>query len=197
MTAKLNRNLAQLGLDFNNPRWWLEIIVIIVSYFTISWVVVNGIPKNPVTPSPLWPGAGIIIGLLLVWGRSRWFGVLLATFIYNLHRRGFSLILPPLGASIGSTIGALITVSLILKFARTNYPIRQVRHVVIFALCAIFTGVIFQASVGILSYIAYMSKTWQAFFLIGGLVMPLVFYFLRHWFLLGCDRLRILRLSLG
>ncbi len=161
MTAKLNRNLARIGLEFNNPRWWLEIIVIIVVYFAISWGVVNGIPKNPVTPSPLWPGAGIIVGLLLVWGRSRWFGVFLATFIYNLHRRGFTIILPPLGASIGSTIGALITVSLILKFTRTKYPIRQVRHVVIFSLCAIFTGVIFQASIGILSYVSYMNKAWS------------------------------------
>ncbi|MFM7888339.1 MAG: MASE1 domain-containing protein, partial [Pseudanabaena sp.] len=161
MSSKLNRNLAQLRLEFNNPRWWLEIIVIIVSYFAVSWAVVNGIPKNPGTPSPLWPGAGIIVGLLLVWGRSRWFGVFLATFIYNLHRRGLTLILPPLGASIGSTIGALITVSLILKFARTNYPIRRVRHVVIFSLCAIFTGVIFQASIGILSYVSYMNKAWS------------------------------------
>lgn len=159
--AKLNLNLAQNGLEFKNPQWWLEIIVIIVVYFAISWGVVNGIPKNPTTPSPLWPGAGIIIGLLLVWGRSRWFGVFLATFIYNLHRRGFTLILPPLGASIGSTIGALITVSLILKFTRTNYPIRRVRHVVIFCLCAIFTGVIFQASIGILSYVYHMGKAWH------------------------------------
>jgi signal transduction histidine kinase/FixJ family two-component response regulator len=190
MTAKLNRNLAKIGLEFNNPRWWLEIIVIIVVYFAISWGVVNGIPKNPVTPSPLWPGAGIIVGLLMVWGRSRWFGVFLATFIYNLHRRGFTIILPPLGASIGSTIGALITVSLILKFARTKYPIRQVRHVVIFSLCAIFTGVIFQASIGILSYVSYMSKAWNdlpsAFFnwWVGDaisilLFAPLVFTWLR------------------
>ncbi|MBD2176080.1 MASE1 domain-containing protein [Pseudanabaena sp. FACHB-1998] len=160
LIAKSNRNLAEFGLDFKNPRWWLEITLIIVVYFAVSWSVVNGIPKNPVTPSPLWPGAGIIVGLLLVWGRSRWFGVFLGTFLYNLHRRGFTVILPPLGASIGSTIGALITVSLILKFTRTDYPIRQVRHVVMFSLCAIFTGVIFQASIGILSYVSFMSKVW-------------------------------------
>jgi signal transduction histidine kinase/DNA-binding NarL/FixJ family response regulator len=160
-TAIASWNLARFGLELQNPRWWLEITIIAIAYFLISWAVVNGIPKTPNTPSPIWPGAGVIVGLLLVWGRSRWLGVFLGTFLYNLHRRGLSIFFPPLGASIGSTIGALITVSLILHFTRTNYPLRQVRHVVIFSLCSVFSGTILQTMLGILSYVSLMQNTWN------------------------------------
>jgi signal transduction histidine kinase/CheY-like chemotaxis protein len=162
-SAIANWNLARFGLELKNPRWWLEITIIAIAYFFISWVVVNGIPKNPTTPSPIWPGAGVVVGFLLVWGRSRWLGVFLGTFLYNLHRRGLSIFFPPLGASIGSTIGALITVSLILRFTRTNYPLRQVRHVVIFSLCSVFSGTILQTMLGILSYSTIIQNVWAKF----------------------------------
>jgi signal transduction histidine kinase/FixJ family two-component response regulator len=162
-SAIANWNLARFGLDPKNPRWWLEIAIIAIAYFLISWAVVNGIPKNPTTPSPLWPGAGVVVGLLLVWGRSRWLGVFFGTFLYNLHRRGLAIFFPPLGASIGSTIGALITVSLILHFTRTNYPLRQVRHVVIFSLCSVFSGTILQTILGILSYSTIIENVWAKF----------------------------------
>ena len=158
-----NWNLERFRLELKNPHWWLEIGTIAIAYIAVSWIVIYGIPKSPNMPSPLWPGSGVIVGLLLVWGRSRWVGILLGTFLYNLHRRGLTIFFPPLGASIGSTIGALITVSLILHFTRTNYPLRQVRHVVIFSLCAVFTGTIFQTAFGILSYSALMKDVWKNF----------------------------------
>ena len=160
ISASSKWNLVRFGLDFKNPHWWAEITTIAISYFIVSWLVIYAIPKTPSVPSPLWPGAGFVVGLLLIWGRSRWFGVFLGTFFYNLHRRGLTVFFPPLGASIGSTIGALLTVSLILYFARTNYPFRKVRHVVIFSLCAIFTGTIFQTSVGITVYTSLMQSLW-------------------------------------
>ena len=158
-----NFNLARFGIELKNPRWWIEIAIIAIAYFVISGMVVYGIPKTPSTPSPIWPGAGLNVGLLLTWRRSRWLGVFLGAFFYNLHRRGLTIFFPPLGASIGMTIGTLITVSLILHFTRTTYPLRKVRNIVIFLLCAIFTGTIFQTTVGILSYSSLIINVWQNF----------------------------------
>ncbi|PZO41764.1 MAG: histidine kinase [Pseudanabaena frigida] len=191
MPADSKWTLSRFGLEFKNPRWWIEVFIIAFAYTSVSWLVINTIPKNPNIPSPVWPGAGIVVGLLLSWGRSRWFGVFLGTLYFNYLKRGLSVILPPIGASIGSTIGALITVSLILHFTRSNYPLRHVRHVVIFTLCSMFTGTVFQPIVGILSYSSFMSKLWsdnlaKAFFpwWIGDsisvlLFAPLVFVWLR------------------
>ena len=163
MSPSSGWNLSQFGLEPKNPRWWFEITIIAIAYILVSTLIVYGIPKSPVSPSPIWPGAGVAVGLLLAWGRSRWLGLFLGTLFYNLHRRGLSIIFPPLGASIGSTIGALITVSLILHFTHTNYPLRQVRHVVIFSLCAIFTGTLFQTTLGILSYSSFIVNIWSNF----------------------------------
>ncbi len=172
--ASLNSkwNLARLGLDFKNPHWWAEITTIAIAYIAICWIVKYGINIHPFLPSPVWPAVGVTVGLLLVWGRSRWLGVFLGRLIFTLFFRAVSpklsagslaALLPPLGASVGSTLGALITVSLILHFTRTNYPFRKVRHIVIFAICALFTGVVFQTAIGILSYTSLMQNVWQNF----------------------------------
>jgi signal transduction histidine kinase/CheY-like chemotaxis protein len=145
-------NLSQLGLELENPRWWFEIICIAISYFVSSWILAAIIPRL-YGPSPIWPGAGFNVGLILALGRSRWLGVFLGILFFNLHRNWLAVLTPALGSSIGSTIGTLITVSLILKFTRTNYPFLQVRHVVMFALCSIFSGTIFQTITGAGIYI--------------------------------------------
>ncbi len=154
--------LNRLGLDIKNGYWWRDVLVIAVAYNAVSRLalIYHLIDK----PAPLWPGAGFMVGFLLAWGRSRWFGVLLGTLFFNLIAdklygrdqlyadNSLALFLPPLGASIGSTLGALITATLILWFTGTNYPFQKVRHVVNFVLCSLFTGAIFQANIGILSY---------------------------------------------
>jgi len=147
-------NLAQFGLEINNPRWWIEIICIAIAYFIVSWLITNAVVFYTKVPSPVWPGAGINVGLLLAWGRSRWLGVFLGTLYLNIHRNWLAVLVPSLGASIGSTIGALITVSLILRLTRTKYPFHQVRHVVMFALCSLFSGTIFQTITGVSIYLA-------------------------------------------
>ena len=50
-TAIASWNLARFGLELQNSRWWLEITIIAIAYFLIFWAIVNGIPKNPTTPS--------------------------------------------------------------------------------------------------------------------------------------------------
>jgi signal transduction histidine kinase/CheY-like chemotaxis protein len=153
MSVASNWNLARFGIELKNPRWWIEILIIAIAYATVSWLVIKIMPSDPVPlASPVWPGSGIVVGLLLAWGRSRWLGVFSGIFCINLINSGLSALLPALGASIGSTIGALIIVSLILRFTGTNYPFDQVRHVVKFSLCSIFSGTIFQTMTGTISY---------------------------------------------
>ena len=149
----LNWNLARFGVELKNPRWWRETVIIAIAYATVSWVVIKTMPSDPVPlASPVWPGSGIVVGLLLAWGRSRWLGVFFGIFCINLINSGLSALLPALGASIGSTIGTLVIVSLTLRFTGTNYPFEQVRHVVTFLLCSIFSGTIFQTMTGTISY---------------------------------------------
>jgi signal transduction histidine kinase/CheY-like chemotaxis protein len=162
-------NLSRLGIELKNPRWWVEVIGVAVAYFVVSWLVSNIIIPKTQAPSPVWPGAGVNVGLILAFGQSRWLGVFLGTLFFNLHRNWLTVLIPALGASAGSTIGTLITVALILRFTRTRYPFHQVRHVVIFALCSIFTGTIFQTITGTAIYFLrgrYVGDNFlQAFFL--------------------------------
>ncbi|NUN63724.1 response regulator [Pseudanabaena biceps] len=141
-------NLSKLGIEVHNWRWWVQSACIAVAYFVSSWFAANTI-FSTFGPSPVWPGAGLNVGLLLVFGRSRWFGAFLGILIYNLHRNWLKVIIPASCASIGSTIGTLITVSLILKFTHTRYPFNRVRHIVVFALCSIFSGTILQTITGV------------------------------------------------
>lgn len=141
-------NLSKLGIEWHNPRWWFESLCIAVAYFFSSWFAANTI-FSTLGPSPVWPGSGLNVGLLLAFGRSRWLGMFGGILIYNLHRNWLKVLVPALGASIGSTIGALVTVSLILKFTKNKYPFFRVRHVVTFAICAIFSGTVLQTITGV------------------------------------------------
>jgi integral membrane sensor domain MASE1 len=141
--ASENWNLSRLGLDFKNPRWWFEVICIAIIYFVVSWVVTNIVQK--VGSSPMWPGAGISVGLLLAWGRSRWLGIFLGTLFLNLHRYWLVVLVPASCAASGSTIGALIIASLILRFTGKYGLFYRVRNVVLFAIFSLFSGTIFQS----------------------------------------------------
>ncbi|MEA5487818.1 MULTISPECIES: MASE1 domain-containing protein [Pseudanabaena] len=150
-TQKTNSSplgLSKLGIEVHNPRWWVESACIIVAYFISSWFAANTI-FSTLGPSPVWPGSGLNAGLLLFFGRSRWLGMFCGILLYNLHRNWWRVLIPASGAAIGSTIGTLITVSLILKFTHTTYPFLKVRHVVTFVLCSIFSGTILQTITGV------------------------------------------------
>lgn len=144
-------NLSKLGIEVHNLRWWVESACIAVAYFVSSWFAANTI-FSTFGPSPVWPGSGLNAGLLIFFGRSRWLGMFCGILLYNLHRNWWKVIIPASGAAIGSTIGTLITVSLVLKFTHTRYPFLKVRHVVTFVLCSIFSGTIFQTITGVSIY---------------------------------------------
>lgn len=162
-------NLSKLGIEAHNLRWWVESACIAVSYFVSSWFTVNTI-YPAFGASPVWPGAGLNVGLLLAFGRSRWLGMFCGILLYNLHRSWLKILIPASGAAIGSTIGALITVSLILKFTHTKYPLLKVRHVVTFVLCSVFSGTIVQSITGVSIHIA--TKRFESTNFITSFVLP-------------------------
>ncbi|MBD2388386.1 MASE1 domain-containing protein [Cylindrospermum sp. FACHB-282] len=156
----LHRNLHRLGLDIKNPRWLTQVLVIAVAYTTVSWLVLKKIPISQYG-SPVWPAAGLAIGWLLIWGRSHWLGVFLGALCSN-YINIKPIFLAGCAAS-GTTLGSLITVTLILRFTGTNYPLHQVRHVVVFIICSLFTGTILQSLIGVVAVTLGGFKGWSDF----------------------------------
>ncbi|WP_414550312.1 MASE1 domain-containing protein [Anabaena sp. CCY 0017] len=142
---KNTRIFQRLGIDYQNPRWWFHVLIIAISYYSVSWLVLKTM-SVPAFGTPVWPGTGFAVGFLLLWGRSRWFGVLLgATLANNI---GFQMIPLAILQAIFTTIGSLISVKLILLLSRSNYPFNKVKNVVLFSFCILVTGTIFQSLSG-------------------------------------------------
>ncbi|MBD2665457.1 putative Histidine kinase [Richelia sinica FACHB-800] len=141
----LDLTLIKLGLDLRNTGWWTQILAITLIYYLFSWLVLKKISMDQFG-SPVWPAAGISVGLLLLWGRSRWLGVFLGSLCSNYIN--FQPILFAALPAMGTTIGSLISITLILRWIGTNYPLNQVNHVVIFTVCSLFTGTILQSLIG-------------------------------------------------
>ena len=161
LPASLSHTLDRLGFDIKNPRWLGQVLVIALTYYIIVWLVLNKIPMLSVYGSPVWPPAGVAIGSLLVWGRSRWLGIFLGA-LCSTYVSLKPLLLAGFAAS-GTTLGSLISVTLILRFIGTNYPLHQVRHVVFFTLCTLFTGTILQAIIGVVSVTLGGFAAWSDF----------------------------------
>jgi signal transduction histidine kinase/CheY-like chemotaxis protein len=154
-------NISQrLGIDYKNSRWWLNVLITTTSYYIVSWLVLKKM-SVPAFGTPVWPGTGFAVGFLLLWGQNHWFGVLLgAIFANSIGMK--NLFLAVFGA-IGTTIGSLITVRLILKFTRSNYPFHQVKDVVVFSLCSLFSGTILQSLIGVLTVCFAGYEPWHRY----------------------------------
>ncbi|MGM3309046.1 MASE1 domain-containing protein [Anabaena sp. WFMT] len=158
MSVRLSRTLNYLGLDIKSTRWLAQILVIAITYHLSSWVVINKIPMS-LYGSPVWPAAGLAVGFLLIWGRSRWLGIFLGALCSNYINVDFNLLSP--WSAIGTTIGSLISVTLILRLTGTSYPLKQVNHVVIFIVCTLFTGSIVQSLIGVFVVCLGGFKAWS------------------------------------
>jgi signal transduction histidine kinase/CheY-like chemotaxis protein len=160
MALSLSRTLNRLSIDYQNPRWWFDVLVIAMSYYVTSWLVLKKMPISTYG-TPVWPAAGLVIGLLLLWGRSRWLGVFLGATLGN-YTAMESLILSAL-AGLGTTLGSLFSVTLILKLTGKNYFLNQVSHVVIFCFCSLFTGTILQCLIGVMTVCLGGYKSWSQY----------------------------------
>ncbi|TAE57982.1 MAG: response regulator [Nostocales cyanobacterium] len=135
----------RLGMDYQNSRWWSDVLIIAIVYDVFSWLVLQKI-SVPTFGTPIWPSSGFAAGFLLLWGRSRWFGIFLGATLSNIvvikH-----LILALIGG-IGTTTGSLISVTIIFVLSRANFSLNKVNNVVIFAISSLLTGTIFQSLIG-------------------------------------------------
>ncbi|WP_236721487.1 MASE1 domain-containing protein [Trichormus sp. NMC-1] len=154
------RIFDHLGVDYQNPRWWFDVLIIAMIYYIVSWLVLKKM-SVPAFGTPVWPATGFAIGFLLLWGRARWFGVFLGAMLANSI--GIKTIILAFIGGIGTTIGSLISVTLILLLTRTNYPLNQVKNVVIFSLCSLFTGTIFQALLGAITVCLGGYEPWHKY----------------------------------
>ncbi|TAF09271.1 MAG: response regulator, partial [Nostocales cyanobacterium] len=154
------RIFQHLGIDYKNPRWWVDVLIIAMSYYFVSWLVLKKM-LVPAFGTPVWPGTGFAVGFLLLWGRSRWLGVFWGAILANSI--GIKTIILAFIGAIGTTLGSLITVTLILRLTRTNYPFGQVKNVVIFSSCSLFTGTIFQALLGVFTVCLGGYEPWNKY----------------------------------
>jgi signal transduction histidine kinase/FixJ family two-component response regulator len=151
----------RLGVDYRNPRWWFEVLIIAISYYFVSWLVLKKM-SVPAFGTPVWPATGFAIGFLLLWGRSRWFGVFLGSMLANSI--GLKNIIFNIFAGHATAIGSLISVTLILRWSQSRYPLNQVRKVVIFSVCTLFTGTILQSILGSLTVFFAGYEPWDKYF---------------------------------
>jgi signal transduction histidine kinase/DNA-binding NarL/FixJ family response regulator len=156
----LSQSLIRLGLRIDNTRCLGQVLVIAVVYATTAWFVLNKIPMAK-HASPVWPSAGLAVGLLLLWGRSRWLGIFLGALCGNVLNKA-NLFIAMFLAS-GTTLGCLMTVTLILRFTGTSYPFKQVSHIVAFSLCTLSTGTILQSLLGVIGITLNGFTVWQNF----------------------------------
>lgn len=149
IVARTHPWLKSLGLELDRPRWWLEIAIISLLYTGACWLVLKKLPiLDAINGSPFWPGAGITVGGLLTWGRSRWWGVTAGALLVNWGVKADSLGNVLIGTT-GITLGVLLTVTILRQLLGSREPWQTVRNVVIFTLCSLFTGTLIQSITGV------------------------------------------------
>lgn len=160
--SRLTNFFKPLGFQLNNRQWWLEVTVLAFGYAILVFLVIKKIPIISKTASPFWPAAGWAIAGLLMWGRSRWWGISFGAFFANyfifhhpLFRAAVYALMP--------CIGAVITVTAILYFTKTKYPFLKVKDVAIFIFCVLFTGTFIQPFISNPVAIWFGRDTWSTF----------------------------------
>ena len=128
-----------------NTSWWIDNAIIAVLYFVFGALVLK-LPQSPLG-SPFWPSAGIAVGALLARGQSRWFGIFFGAALNSFLNSKVPFIFAIM-AGLAPAIGALVATTLVLHFNKTNYFLGYVKHFVVFALAATFSGTILQALFG-------------------------------------------------
>lgn len=151
-----------LRQHLQQPRWWRDILLTAGLYTLACWLVLYQLPIiNANDGSPVWPGAGVTVGGLLAWGRSRWFGVLLGALIVNVFLRPDPLWGDIIG-SAGILVGVWLTVVLMEQLGGRQL-FAKVQQAVAFTLCAFLTGTLLQSLVGVSVVFANTGKPWQEF----------------------------------
>jgi signal transduction histidine kinase/CheY-like chemotaxis protein len=150
MKRKIFLTCYRLGLEINNPQWWLQVLSFAIAYPLFGWFIITKIPMTSYG-SPVWPGAGFVIAALLRWGYSRWLGIFLGALIMGaiVYGNNLSTHLPALILeSISMTLWNILFVKLIRRLTKTKYPFETINHVVIFIAISLFCIAFLNAFIG-------------------------------------------------
>ncbi|MEA5489712.1 MULTISPECIES: SpoIIE family protein phosphatase [Pseudanabaena] len=145
--------------------WWIDNLIIAVSYFVLSALVLQ-LPQSQLG-SPVWPPAGVTVGALLARGRSRWVGIFLGAALNSFLTSKVPFPFAIFGGLVPA-IGALVSTTLVIYFNKTNDLLGYVKRFVIFALVVTFSGTLLQALLGalivfwagLIPWDIYWSVTW-------------------------------------
>jgi diguanylate cyclase (GGDEF)-like protein/PAS domain S-box-containing protein len=99
--------------------------------------------------TPVWPPAGIMLALLLLWGYELWPGILLGAFLVNLTTTGHVLI--SLGIAAGHTLENVLGAYGVNRFARGTKAFEKPQDIFKFALLAGFASPLVSATIGVTS----------------------------------------------
>jgi PAS domain S-box-containing protein len=129
---------------------WIKIGLLSAAYLGLA-LVGRLLAIPPGYSSPVWPAAGLALGVLFIWGRSVWPGILLGSFVFNLIQDfsahgGQSLVTTVCVAAmlgIGAAAQALLGHQLGRRFLIGPTPLARGKDVLFFFL---FAGLIACAS---------------------------------------------------
>ncbi|MEQ1440372.1 EAL domain-containing protein [Fontimonas sp. SYSU GA230001] len=81
---RLGGRLTRLVRPPRDPRQWLlRVALLAVLYFMSGWAGLQ-LAQPPGYATPIWPPSGIMLAMLLLWGRRVWPGIWLGSFAVNL-----------------------------------------------------------------------------------------------------------------
>jgi integral membrane sensor domain MASE1 len=126
----------------------LMIISLGVVYFIGAKLGLRLAFDNP-SASSVWPGTGIALSALLLFGYGVWPGIFLGAFFANLTTAGS--VGTSLGIAAGNSLEALIGVSLLNRMAHGKAVFDRARDVLKFALLAAALSTVVSATIGVAS----------------------------------------------
>ena len=138
--------------DWRTRKWipLLRAVVIALGYFVLAKGALTLAALHP-SASPVWPPSGLALASLLLWGNGLWPAIAVGAFLADATTFG-SLLTSALIAC-GSTLEALITVSLLKRWTATTNPFETPLQVVLFAALALAPGTMLSATVGVSSLV--------------------------------------------
>lgn len=143
------KKLYPYGLKLDSRSWWFDNFSIALVYALLGCFVLILLPTLETTyGSPIWPGAGVLVGALMAWGKSCWLGILVGAAIVNFIVSPDPLWIELIG-TLAVPVGTFLTVLVMRRLIGSKHPFEEVRPVVIFALCCFLSGTLLQAFVGV------------------------------------------------
>jgi signal transduction histidine kinase/serine phosphatase RsbU (regulator of sigma subunit) len=149
------------------PHNWVTVfqsILLTITYFIVSKFAVT-VSSLPGGATPFWPGSGINLAAVLLWGPQVWLGGFLGEFIHDLtllkEITPMSL-LGILSVSIGNISETLIAAYIIQRFVQPGQWFNRVRSAFYFILTALISPMIC-ATIGITTVCLLAQAPWSLY----------------------------------